>query len=84
MSAAASFTNGAQPDGDGARPPIFDVAIVGAGPGGMTAAIYTSRARLSTVVLERNTAGGIMSVTERIENYPGFPQASPASSSPIS
>jgi len=46
---------------------------VGAGPGGMTAAIYASRARLRTVVLERNTAGGIMNVTERIENYPGFP-----------
>jgi thioredoxin reductase (NADPH) len=40
----------------------------------MTAAIYASRARLSTVVLERNTAGGIMSVTERVENYPGFPE----------
>ncbi len=52
----------------------FDVAVVGAGPGGMTAAIYCSRARLSTVVLERNTAGGIMAVTERIENYPGFPE----------
>jgi thioredoxin reductase (NADPH) len=61
--------------GDGAEPrDSFDVAIVGAGPGGMTAAIYASRARLSTVVLERNTAGGIMSVTERVENYPGFPE----------
>jgi thioredoxin reductase (NADPH) len=53
---------------------VFDVAIVGAGPGGMTAAIYCSRARLSTVVLERNTAGGIMAITERVENYPGFPE----------
>ena len=61
--------------GDAAEPrDSFDVAIVGAGPGGMTAAIYASRARLSTVVLERNTAGGIMSVTERVENYPGFPE----------
>jgi thioredoxin reductase (NADPH) len=61
--------------GDAAEPRDgFDVAIVGAGPGGMTAAIYASRARLSTVVLERNTAGGIMSVTERVENYPGFPE----------
>ena len=40
----------------------------------MTAAIYSSRARLDTVVFERNTAGGIMSVTERVENYPGFPE----------
>ena len=53
---------------------FFDIAVVGAGPGGMTAAIYSSRARMTTVVLERNTAGGIMSVTERIENYPGFPE----------
>jgi len=52
----------------------FDVAIVGAGPGGLTAAIYCSRARLATVVVERNTAGGIMAITERIENYPGFPE----------
>jgi thioredoxin reductase (NADPH) len=56
------------------RPDAFDVAIIGAGPGGMTAAIYCSRARLGTVVLERNTAGGIMAITERIENYPGFPE----------
>ena len=53
---------------------LYDVAIVGAGPGGMTAAIYSARARLSTVVLERNTAGGIMAITERIENFPGFPE----------
>ena len=56
------------------QPDQFDVAIVGAGPGGMTAAIYCSRARLATVLLERNTAGGIMAITERIENYPGFPE----------
>ena len=60
--------------GEAPRGDAFDVAVVGAGPGGMTAAIYCSRARLNTVVLERNTAGGIMAVTERIENYPGFPE----------
>ena len=60
--------------GDSGPGETFDVAIVGAGPGGMTAAIYCSRARLATVVLERNTAGGIMAVTERVENYPGFPE----------
>jgi thioredoxin reductase (NADPH) len=58
----------------GDRLDAFDVAIVGAGPGGMTAAIYCARARLGTVVLERNTAGGIMAITERVENYPGFPE----------
>ena len=48
-------------------PDAFDVAIVGAGPGGMTAAIYCSRARLGTVVLERNTAGGIMAILGELE-----------------
>ncbi|HJW76600.1 MAG TPA: thioredoxin-disulfide reductase [Thermoleophilia bacterium] len=52
----------------------FDVVIVGAGPAGLTAGIYTARGRLSTVILERNTAGGQMALTERIENYPGFPE----------
>ena len=66
-----SFVLPSHPSG---QPDTFDVAIVGAGPGGMTAAIYCSRARLATVLLERNTAGGIMAITERIENYPGFPE----------
>jgi thioredoxin reductase (NADPH) len=52
----------------------FDVVIVGAGPAGLTAGVYTARARLSTVILERNTAGGQMALTERIENFPGFPE----------
>jgi thioredoxin reductase (NADPH) len=55
-------------------PGTFDVVIIGAGPGGLTAGIYCARARLSTVILERNTAGGQMALTERIENYPGFPE----------
>jgi thioredoxin reductase (NADPH) len=50
-----------------------DVDIVGAGPAGLTAAIYCARGRLSTCVLERNMAGGQMSLTELIENFPGFP-----------
>ncbi len=66
--------SGLAPSDEGAPRDSFDVAIVGAGPGGMTAAIYSSRARLDTVVFERNTAGGIMAVTERVENYPGFPE----------
>ena len=55
----------------------FDVVIVGAGPSGLTAGIYCARGRLSTVILERNTAGGQMALTERIENYPGFPEGIP-------
>jgi thioredoxin reductase (NADPH) len=52
----------------------FDIAIVGAGPGGLTAAIYCARGRRSTVVLERNMAGGQIALTELVENYPGFPE----------
>jgi thioredoxin reductase (NADPH) len=51
---------------------IYDVIIVGAGPAGMTAAVYTSRANLSTLMLERGVPGGQMANTEEVENYPGF------------
>lgn len=51
---------------------IYDVIIVGAGPAGMTAAVYTSRANLSTLMIERGVPGGQMANTEEIENYPGF------------
>ncbi|MCG7336221.1 thioredoxin-disulfide reductase [Sporosarcina sp. ACRSM] len=51
---------------------IYDVIIIGAGPAGMTAAVYTSRANLSTLMLERGVPGGQMANTEDIENYPGF------------
>ena len=51
---------------------IYDVIIIGAGPAGMTAAVYTSRANLSTLMLERGVPGGQMANTEEIENYPGF------------
>lgn len=51
---------------------IYDVIIIGAGPAGMTAAVYTSRANLKTLMLERGIPGGQMANTEEIENYPGF------------
>lgn len=51
---------------------IYDVIIIGAGPAGMTAAVYTSRANLSTLMLERGVPGGQMANTEDVENYPGF------------
>mgnify|MGYP001485356614 CR=1 FL=1 len=51
---------------------IYDVIIVGAGPAGMTAALYTSRANLSTLLLERGVPGGQMVNTEEVENYPGY------------
>ncbi|OIJ13829.1 thioredoxin-disulfide reductase [Anaerobacillus arseniciselenatis] len=51
---------------------IYDVIIVGAGPAGMTAAVYTSRANLDTLMIERGIPGGQMANTEDVENYPGY------------
>ena len=52
---------------------MYDVIIIGAGPAGMTAAaVYTSRANLSTLMLERGIPGGQMANTEDVENYPGY------------
>ncbi|HLS60977.1 MAG TPA: thioredoxin-disulfide reductase [Virgibacillus sp.] len=51
---------------------MYDVIIAGAGPAGMTAAVYASRSNLDTLMLERGIPGGQMVDTEDIENYPGF------------
>ncbi len=51
---------------------IYDVAIIGGGPGGLTAGIYCPRYGLQTIVFEKMAAGGQMNLTETIENYPGF------------
>ena len=53
---------------------IYDLVIIGGGPGGYTAALYGARAGLSTLVLEKLSAGGQMALTHRIDNYPGFPE----------
>lgn len=50
----------------------YDVIIIGGGPGGYTAALYSARAALKTLVVEELVAGGQMSTTEWVENYPGF------------
>src|SRR5699024_6036200 len=50
---------------------IYDVVIIGAGPAGMTAAVYASRAEMKTVMLERGVPGGQMANTEEVENFPG-------------
>lgn len=51
---------------------MFDVIIIGAGPAGMTAAVYASRANLDTLLVERGIPGGQMASTEDVENYPGY------------
>lgn len=51
---------------------IYDVVIIGGGPGGYTSALYCARAGLSTMVLEKLSAGGQMALTSQIDNYPGF------------
>lgn len=57
--------------------PVLELAIVGAGPAGLTAAIYAGRAGLDPVVIERQLPGGQMGLTFLIENFPGFPEGIP-------
>lgn len=51
---------------------VYDIIIIGGGPGGYTAALYAARAGFDTLVLERFSAGGQMALTHQIDNYPGF------------
>jgi len=53
----------------------YDVAIIGGGAAGLTAAIYCGRARLKTILFEKALPGGLATYTSEIENYPGFPEA---------
>lgn len=52
---------------------IIDLAIIGAGPSALTAAIYTAREDIETVLFERSVVGGLAAITDMIDNYPGFP-----------
>ncbi len=51
---------------------MYDIAIIGSGPGGLSAAIYAARARLSTLVITGDEFGGQIASTHEVENYPGF------------
>lgn len=54
---------------------IYDVIVIGAGPAGMSAALYASRANLKTLIIEGGLPGGQMNNTDRLDNYLGFPEA---------
>lgn len=55
---------------------MYDCVIIGGGPGGISAAIYTIRARLKTLIVEKLGVGGQIALSDLIENYPGFPSIS--------
>lgn len=54
--------------------PTHDVIIIGAGPAALTAAIYTTREDIDTLLFERGVIGGLAAVTDMVDNYPGFPE----------
>src|SRR5712691_11370381 len=57
-----------------AQRPFYDLVIVGGGPGGLTASIYAAREGIECLIIEKSALGGQAGVTERIDNYPGFPE----------
>lgn len=54
--------------------PVHDVIMIGAGPAALSAAIYTTREDIDTVLMEKGVVGGMAAITDWVDNYPGFPQ----------
>ena len=52
---------------------VYDIIIIGGGPAGLTAGIYSARARMKTLLLEKMICGGQVLMADLIENFPGFP-----------
>lgn len=69
------YTNGAGAHHNGAHDGVENVIIVGSGPAGFTAGLYTARANLNPLLITGNEYGGQVSITYEVENYPGFPES---------
>jgi thioredoxin reductase (NADPH) len=54
--------------------PTHDVIMIGAGPAALTAAVYTTREDIDTLLFERGVVGGLAAITDMVDNYPGFPE----------
>lgn len=54
---------------------VYDMIVIGGGPGGYTAALYGARAGMDVLILEKLSAGGQMALTSQVDNYPGFPES---------
>lgn len=59
---------------DMAEQKVYDIVAIGAGPAALSAAIYTTREDLSTVLVEKGVIGGLAAITDQVDNYPGFPE----------